>query len=756
MDTRFMFRQNPALLVAMALAALATLLMVVLAKFAHAAGAQSSMSAQTTAITPATAGTWFSFGAVRRGCNGPINAAVTMANGDLVFGGNFSACGGVLASGLARWDGVRWYTYADSGWGGQVKALATAGNDLYVAGSGAVFNTVEGSAALYFARWDGSAWHSYASDSAHRFNGVVNAVAINGSELIVGGEFTGLGDGLPIRSHVARWSAGAWLPLGTEASNGVDGPVNALAISGSTFVVGGAFANASGVAANRIAIWNGSAWSSLGSGAQNGLDDTVWAITASGSDILVGGAFQRAGGQLAGGIARWSGSQWFPLGSNPAGVTGTVRTVRLIAGQTVVGGSLSFAGTLPISNVAVWNGAAWTALGGGVGDSSAASSDSVRALTQWNGQIHAFGMFTQSTIGVTNGVARWNGSVWQALIDPTDTTQVTGEIYATLTNGNDVYVGGSISQVGNLAVNNIARWNGSAWSAVGAGVNGPVDSLVIDGGTLYVGGNFSMAGGQAASNLARWDGSAWTPVGSVGAQGTDGEVLSLAAGAGRLYAGGFFTHAGGVSTPHIAMYTNGSWSGLADGTDNDVYALAMDSTYVYAGGRFLRAGSIAANHIARWNGGQWDTLPIPASNGENGVDGAVYSLHRFDNRLYVGGSFLGFGSTPSTDVAIWSNGTWSSPGGGIPNSGTDAVSAINVFAGRLYAATFAGGLYVWDGSNWGLVGSSPFVNRALSGLGARLYLGGTFYGFGKAASTGIVGFTPEQIFRNGFEVVPPL
>jgi hypothetical protein len=65
-------------------------------------------------------------------------------------------------------------------------------------------------------------------------------------------------------------------------------------------------------------------------------------------------------------------------------------------------------------------------------------------------------------------------------------------------------------------------------------------------------------------------------------------------------------------------------------------------------------------------------------------------------------------------------------------------------------------LYVWDGSNWGLVGSSPSVNRTLSGLGARLYLGGSFSRFGNTVSTGIVGFTPEQIFRNGFEIVPPL
>ncbi|MEO8670208.1 MAG: hypothetical protein ABI411_02765 [Tahibacter sp.] len=731
------------------------------ARAASHAGVSGALrgAAQVAAAAPITAGTFVGFGAVRHGCNGPINAAVTMTNGDRVLGGNFSACGGVLVNGLARWDGVQWYAYANvsNGWLGEVKALVAVGNDLYVGGNGAAISTVEGSVSYYFARWDGSAWHAYASDTAHQLNGPVNAIALNGSDLYIGGEFTGIGDGEVVRSHVARWIAGAWQPLGSETTNGVDGSVNALVVDGSTVYVGGAFAAAAGVVANRIARWNGSAWSSVGSGAQNGFDNTVWTIQMNGSDLIVGGAFQRAGGQLSGGIARWNGSQWFPIGSNPAGVTGTVRVLRMVAGQMVVGGSLSFAGNLPISNVGSWNGSTWSALGGGVGDSSAASSDSVRALTQWNGQIHAFGTFTQSTGVITNGVARWDGSAWRALIDPTDTTQVTGEIYAMLSNGSDVYVGGAISQVGNLAVNNIARWNGSAWSAVGAGVNGPVNSLAIDGGVLYVGGDFSMAGGQTASNLAQWDGSSWHPVGNVGAQGTDGGVTSLAATAGRLYAGGFFTHAGGFSTPHIAMYTNGVWSGLADGTDSEVYALATDSAYLYAGGRFLRAGPIAANHIARWNGVQWDTLPNPLGNGDNGVNSAVYALQRFGNKLYVGGQFSQFGATPSAKVAIWSSGVWSSPGGGIPNSSSDTIMTLQVFAGRLYAASYNGALYVWDGTDWGLVGFASFaVNRALAVLGARLYMGGVMSRFGNAASTGIVGFVPEQIFRNGFQAVPLL
>jgi hypothetical protein len=44
------------------------------------------------------------------------------------------------------------------------------------------------------------------------------------------------------------------------------GPMNALAVSGSTLYAGGYFTTAGGSAANYIAQWNGSSWSALGSG----------------------------------------------------------------------------------------------------------------------------------------------------------------------------------------------------------------------------------------------------------------------------------------------------------------------------------------------------------------------------------------------------------------------------------------------------------------------------------------------------------
>ena len=46
----------------------------------------------------------------------------------------------------------------------------------------------------------------------------------------------------------------------------MDGPVGALAVSGSDLYVAGAFTTAGGSNANHVAKWNGSAWLALGSG----------------------------------------------------------------------------------------------------------------------------------------------------------------------------------------------------------------------------------------------------------------------------------------------------------------------------------------------------------------------------------------------------------------------------------------------------------------------------------------------------------
>ncbi len=65
----------------------------------------------------------------------------------------------------------------------------------------------------------------------------------------------------------------------------------------------------------------------------------------------------------------------------------------------------------------------------------------------------------------------------------------------TFING-DLYVGGAFISAGPVSLNGIARWDGSSWSAVGAGFasQNEVRALAVMAGDLYAGGSLSMSG----------------------------------------------------------------------------------------------------------------------------------------------------------------------------------------------------------------------------------------------------------------------
>ena len=60
-------------------------------------------------------------------------------------------------------------------------------------------------------------------------------------------------------------------------------------------------------------------------------------------------------------------------------------------------------------------------------------------------------------------------------------------VYALVTdNQGNVYVGGAFTTIENLVVNHIAKWDGSAWSALGNGLKDSVGKLAVDShGYLY-------------------------------------------------------------------------------------------------------------------------------------------------------------------------------------------------------------------------------------------------------------------------------
>jgi hypothetical protein len=81
---------------------------------------------------------------------------------------------------------------------------------------------------------------------------------------------------------------------------------------------------------------------------------------------------------------------------------------------------------------------------------------------------------------------------------------------------NSLYVAGIFKSINGVPANNIARWDGQQWHALGNGIDTTVLSIrciTRFNGDIYVGGHFYSFSGQRYNHIARWDGQQWHNVG---------------------------------------------------------------------------------------------------------------------------------------------------------------------------------------------------------------------------------------------------
>ncbi|MCB0212770.1 MAG: hypothetical protein KDJ52_25735 [Anaerolineae bacterium] len=541
----------------------------------------------------------------------------------------------------------------------------------------------------------------------------------------------------------AAVSGGDWDPR--FGLPGVNGSVMAIAVNGSNVYVGGTFETVAGatilqdgLVVNHIARWDGQRWHTLGAG----VDDDVRAIAISGSNVYVGGDFHKAGSVNAFGLARWNGSNWAAVGNGTGDLIPGVNAIAINGSTVYVAGDFdSFAG-VTAANIARWNGTAWSALDAGITHSGNSGTAEVDALALSNGQLYVGGDFDRAGTVDTDSIARWDGSTWAALgqgLADGDSFLGTPEVYALAAQGNILYVGGNFKTAGGQPANRIARWNGSSWQALGAGLDAPAYAVEVIGSNVYVGGYFDQAGTVAASRLARWNGSSWSSLkgGVTNASATEIIQALAATSDGRLYVGGsYIDRIDQLYVNDIGMWDGVEWWALGQGVSYGSIRTALDAVAVDAQGNVFvggisvdHAGGRPVNHIAQWDGQRWSDL-------KGGLNGTVDALLVNGNTLYVGGQFSLAGSVGVSNIARWNivNQSWSSLG-----SGTNKrVRTLAYSNGILYVGgdfTAAGNTnahYVawWDGNVWHRFGQSAEIGddevRALAVQGNNVYIGGTF------------------------------
>jgi trimeric autotransporter adhesin len=243
------------------------------------------------------------------------------------------------------------------------------------------------------------------------------------------------------------------------------------------------------------------------------------------------------------------------------------------------------------------------------------------------------GSFTQAGSVVANNIARWDGFQWHALGDGVNNGGGPPAVYAITINGSDVYVGGNFYSAGTITASNIASWDGTQWDSLSSGAIDYVRALAVDGlGNLFVGGDFNGIGGVANCGfIAMWDGSQWNALDSgVSGNGWSTHVNALTAAGTEIYVGGYFEIAGEDSAKNMALWDGSNWYACGSGTDGEVFNLDYKNLYVYASGDFIHAGGTIVNYIAKYNG-TWQAI-------DNGVDYAPHAMDYGTIDVFVGAS----------------------------------------------------------------------------------------------------------------------
>lgn len=278
----------------------------------------------------------------------------------------------------------------------------------------------------------------------------------------------------------------------------------------------------------------------------------------------------------------------------------------------------------------------------------------------------------------------------------------------------DLVAGGLFASVGGVPAQNIARWDGSVWSPLGAGVNGTVAQMAVaPNGDLIVGGTFSMAGGAPAQNIARWDGISWSPLGSGTASvrgiavRSTGEVIAAVGGVVASYNGTTWTELPDLSAPHF----------------RSAVTLPDDDVLVLGDGWMLPWGGTA---IARWNG-----TAFSAMGGANWGQ-AMHALVRRNGELLVAGNNLDVQPAGYSSIVRWTGSSFVALDPALTGTVYSLAELPNgdvIAAGALLRNGLPiGNLMRWNGASWSPIAGDVGGHAndvAVDGQG-RIFVAGSF------------------------------
>lgn len=348
-----------------------------------------------------------------------------------------------------------------------------------------------------------------------------------------------------------------------------------------------------------------------------------------GPKLYIGGLFGLAGQAPAEHLATWDGARFTPIMPGATGsVSGTPCYVNLLrvlddgsGAALFAGGTFLRIGGVDATMVARFDGTVWTAITNELrADTSMQAFSNVHALEYFDTgagpELYIAGCFSFGTHPANRAMAKVTpaglmavGTGWVS--QPVIGFPCVGSLLVYDDgSGALLYAGGSFSQVGGVQAQNIARWNGTAWSAAGSGlalsgrdanVVPTVSSLLSwqtdSGRILLAAGDIEVDG---VRGIARWDGATWSSFASDFAPNGVVKLSQLEIGSGlQLYASGRFQTINGQALSMAARYAPDSppgWepigAGFVNGQSGPAYFVSSfdegAGPRAFIGGRDLR------------------------------------------------------------------------------------------------------------------------------------------------------------------------
>lgn len=591
---------------------------------------------------------WTSFVPRSWGLDGAVFAQASDSSGSRYVGGDFSRAiqnigGGVtLPPAGGAFSQAHSLVFPDAN--GVIHTVIEDGvGGWYIGGQ---FSAVDGAPRQNLARIDSAGRLMDWAASVGGPGAVVKSLALNGTNLVVGGRFNvAFAEGQPplSRSNLVLFDDDGGLVSGFNPA--VNGEVRTILLSSGTAIIGGDFSQVGTTAAGGIGIVNIS--DGLAVDAFVSFDGAVNELLQRDSNVIVGGDFtqvtvdgqtqpQRLLAEFESGSALPARSWDF---SGPSGMS-----INSLAvdddGRLLVGGSFTAIDGVPRQGFAMLDES------GDVIESSIGVSGTVNAVAASDDVIYVAGDFSSVT-GINATEARTAVAAFDDMSNLLDWDPVlTGEAEALMTTSGIVFVAGEISGVSGQSRERLAAFDEDGnllpWAPA---ASSDVLSLAVDGDAVYVAGRFTQMGSSVADTgraylgaVDRQDGTLlpWNPV-------ADGEVSTLLSAGGVIYAGGSFAQVGGLSRQSLAAIDLvGNPLVWNPGTDGSVDVLLADGGLIYAGGQFTAAGGAIAD-TPRANLAAFDT-DGDLQGWNPAVDGPVRGITALDGVIYVGGEFTNAGA----------------------------------------------------------------------------------------------------------------